>query len=284
MKNQIYFKSIRKMLKYYSILFIPVLTSCSLSAQTQEGQTMPQKVETQTATKVESDFSEIQNALQQMNKNLLLVQSEEKTTPSRSTQNTENTADLTQKSPIDPASDTKMGMGMGKGESVRSKAMMGKKSGMGKMFKIMMGNGSMMGSKPKPDNQSASVSSIGTLPGYKDVPHLYHLGEEDFFLNYQEKLNLSSDQISQLEVVKNKWEIFQSEKVLEREKLEEKLWQLTSSGIPDFNQIQKNISQVELINTKLRMSFIKQVGNAVKALHPKQALLLKEIETSMELN
>jgi hypothetical protein len=281
MESQVYLKSIRKILRYYSVLLLPALTSCSLSAQTQEGQTMPQKVATQTVTKVESDFSEIQNALQQMNKNLLLKQSEEKMTQSRSTQDTENISDLTQKAPIASGSNTKMGMGMGK--LMRSK-MMSKKGGMGKMSKMMMGNGSMMGSKPKPDNQVTSVSSIGTLPGYKDVPHLYHLGEEAFFLNYQEKLNLSSDQISQLEVVKNKWEIFQSEKVLEREKLEEKLWQLTSSGIPDFNQIQKNISQVEVINTKLRMSFIKQVGNAVKALHPKQALLLKEIEASVELN
>tara|TARA_R110002167_G_scaffold25986_5_gene89665 strand:+ start:588 stop:1433 length:846 start_codon:yes stop_codon:yes gene_type:complete len=281
MESQVYLKSIRKILRYCSVLLLPVLTSCSLSAQTQEGQTMPQKVATQTVTEVESDFSEIQNALQQMNKNLLLKQSEEKMTQSRSTQDTENISDFTQKTPIASGSNTKMGMGMGK--LMRSK-MMSKKDDMGKMSKMMMGNGSMMGSKPKPDNQVMSVSSIGTLPGYKDVPHLYHLGEEDFFLNYQEKLNLSSDQISQLEVVKNKWEIFQSEKVLEREKLEEKLWQLTSSGIPDFNQIQKNISQVEVINTKLRMSFIKQVGNAVKVLHPKQALLLKEIEASVELN
>lgn len=314
MKNKIYTQSSRKLLRYYGILLFPLITSCSLSASA-EAKMEPtaqteESVDAMPASK-DADFTQIQQSLQQINKNIQKSSSQgstqlsftektstenastEKTSTEKvSTQKSQNLSGQVNNNPETNNTKTKMSMGQGmskrgkmmrdKGMSKRDEMMMDK--GMSKRGKIMMDNESMMGSKPKPELQSISDDLGKILPGYKAVPHLYHLGENDFFLNYQGVLDLSSDQITELTMIKHQWGKIQNEKLSERKQLEQDLWQLTSLGMPDFSQIQKNISQIESINSAIRLSFIESVGRAVKTLHPKQALLLKEIDTTQDIN
>lgn len=302
MKNQIYTQSSRKLLKYYSILLFPLITSCSLSASAEaKMEPTAQTAESEEAMPAskDADFTQIQQSLQQINKNIQ-QSSSQGSTPLSFTEKTSTENASTQKSQNISGqlnsnletNDTKMNMGKGmsrrgkmmmdQGMSKRDKMMMGK--GMSKRGKIMMENESMMGSKPKPELQSITGDLGKSLPGYKAVPHLYHLGENDFFLNYQDLIDLSSDQVTELTMIKHQWSKIQNEKLSERKQLEQDLWQLTSLGVPDFSQIQKNISQIESINSAIRLSFIETVGRAVKTLHPKQALLLKEIDTTQDIN
>ena len=304
MKNKIYTQSSRKLLRYYGILLFPLITSCSLSASA-EAKMEPtaqtaESEEVMPASK-DADFTQIQQSLQQINKNIQksssqsstqLSSTEKASTEKVSMQKSQNLSGQVNNNPETNDTKTKMSMGQrmskrgkmmrDKGMSKRDEMMMGK--GMSKRGKIMMDNESMMGSKPKPELQSITGDLGKSLPGYKAVPHLYHLGENDFFLNYQDLIDLSSDQVTELTMIKHQWSKIQNEKLSERKQLEQDLWQLTSLGEPDFSQIQKNISQIESINSAIRLSFIETVGRAVKTLHPKQALLLKEIDTTQDIN
>tara|TARA_R110001583_G_scaffold186189_3_gene346828 strand:+ start:3966 stop:4895 length:930 start_codon:yes stop_codon:yes gene_type:complete len=283
--------------KYTQLLFallIPFVTSCAPSALSAQAGTK-QQVNSKLVQKNDSsenkqgpaDFDPIQSALMQMNDNLQKGQSGGTQQPMLTTTD-KGTVSVSQMQQLDSnvaaVSKNDMNMTMSKGKSKNSdspgmkmgmsklgtmKSMMPMGTCMGKMCKMMMGDQSMMGAKPT-QNDHQSLDNSEVLPGYKNAPHIYHLGEIDFFLDQKEHLSLNATQIAKLKGIKNNWLDYQSENVSTREELETKLWQLTSLGKPNWIQIKQTVSEIETINSSLRLAFIKLVGNAIELLSVEQ--------------
>ena len=260
---------------------VSILSSCSTLAQEQisdkRKEPSIENIQHSVSEQSSEDFSEIRDALEKMNENLR--QSEGRRLANTTT-STIKPKSLLNSTEMDSTEMDSTKMSMGKGTKGQMKMMMSNKGCMGKMCRMMIKDMSMMGepfdSKISKDVASGEVK----LPGYKNTPHLYHLGEVDFFLNYSDLLNLSNTQIASLEEIKIKWTILFEENITEREQLEAKLWELTSSGKPEFNQIKSIVSKIETTNTLIRLSFIKFVGNAVATLFPEQTNILRDIEFS----
>ena len=284
---------------------VSILSSCSTLAQQQisDKQREPSIENIQHSASQESseDFSEIRGALEKMNENLR--QSKESRL-ANSTTSAIKPKSLLNSTKMDStemsmgkgmkgqmkmdstkmdSSKMSMGKSMGKGTTGQMKMMMSNNGCMGKMCRMKMKDMSMMGEPFDPKISKDVAQDEVKLPGYKNTPHLYHLGELEFFLNYSELLNLSNTQITSLEEIKNKWEKQLEENVTDRKHLEAKLWELTSSGEPEFNQIKSIVSKIEATNTLIRLSFIKFVGNAVATLFPEQIKTLGDIEFSSEV-
>ena len=264
-------------------LLVLILSSCSTLAQEQisdkRKEPSIENIQHPVSQESSEDFSEIRDALEKMNENLR--QSEDSRLANTTTSTIKPKSDLN----LTKRGSTKMGptnMSMGEGTKGQMKMMMSKKGCMGKMCRMMMKDMSMMG-EPLDSKISKDVAPDEVkLPGFKNTPHLYHLGEVDFFLNYSDLLNLSNTQIASLEEIKIKWTILLEENITEREQLEAKLWELTSLGEPEFNQIKSIVSKIETTNTLIRLSFIKFVGNAVTTLFPEQINILRDIEFSSD--
>ena len=269
--------------RIFVFFLVSILSSCSTLAQQQisDKQREPSIENIQHSASQESseDFSEIRGALEKMNENLR--QSKESRLANTTT-STIKPKSLLNSTEMD-SSKMSMGKSMGKGTKGQMKMMISNKGCMGKMCRMKMKDMSMMGEPFDPKISKDVAQDEVKLPGYKNTPHLYHLGELEFFLNYSELLNLSNMQITSLEEIKNKWEKQLEENVTDRKHLEAKLWELTSSGEPEFNQIKSIVSEIEATNTLIRLSFIKFVGNAVATLFPEQIKTLGDIEFSSEV-
>ena len=298
---------------------VSILSSCSTLAQEQisdkRKEPSIENIQHSVSEQSSEDFSEIRDALEKMNENLrqskesrlantttstikpksLLKSTEMDSTKMSMGKGTKGQMKMasTEMASTEMASTEmdsskmstgkSMGKSMGKGTKGQMKMMISNKGCMGKMCRMKMKDMSMMG-EPFDSKISKDVAQDEVkLPGYKNTPHLYHLGEVDFFLNYSDLLNLSNTQITSLEEIKNKWEELLEENVTARKNLETKLWELTSSGEPEFNQIKSIVSKIETTNTLIRLSFIKFVGNAVATLFPEQIKTLGDIEFSSEV-
>ena len=142
----------------------------------------------------------------------------------------------------------------------------------GMMCKKMMRSTSMMGQPPM--SQVGSMQTTDSLPGYPYAPHLYHLGEVEFFLDHTQDLSLSSQQSAALSAIKNEW-MAQHEAITEQiSTQEEALWQATAQGQPDIVEIRKKITEIETLNGQLRLTFITRVGEAVHILTHEQVGVL----------
>ena len=255
-----------KIYNYIGIVFIPLLPSCINAAET--------TVDNQSKSYQDKNFTSIQKSLQQMNNNLQTLPSRENVKLS-----TSNDLETIGDNQGDTSSSLNQKMGRNK------MGMMTKKINcMSRMIKMMMKNKSMMGTKPLPEKQGSLPANTDVLPGYQDAPHLYHLGETDFFLDYDTALELSSDQVEQLNNIKLQWEAIQSKKVLRREQLEKKLWKETAAGMPNLNEIRDTLSEIESVNSALRLSFIEMVGQSVDVLLPQQVERIKKINISKEFD
>ena len=133
----------------------------------------------------------------------------------------------------------------------------------------------MMGQPPTQKNAQRAGE---ILPGYPNSPHLYHLGEADFFLDHSKYLSLSPQQNTLLKEIKNSWEIQQQNMAAQISKREQALWQATASGQPDLENIKKNISDIEALSSELRLAFIHSVGKAVDTLTQAQVTQLMQSE------
>ena len=179
-----------------------------------------------------------------------------------------------------PSSQTQSAMGKGKmmqgmsSGAQRSKKAMGKCKGM--MCKKMMMNMSMMGQRPMP--QATSMQASESLPGYPQAPHLYHLGEAEFFLDHTQALSLSSQQSASLTAIKNEWMAQLEEINAQISTHEQALWQATAQGQPDIADIRKKVADIETLSGQLRLRFIISVGKAVNILTPEQVGLLISAE------
>lgn len=255
-----------KIYNYIGIIFIPLLPSCISAAEP--------TVDNQSKSYQDKNYTSIQKSLQQMNNNLQTLPSRENVKLS-----TSNALETTGDNQGDTSSSLNQKMGRNK-----MGMMTKKKNCMGRMCKMMMKNKSMMGTKPLPEKQGSLSTKTDVLPGYQDAPHLYHLGEADFFLDYVSELELTSGQVEQLFNIKQQWGITQREKVTLREQLEKRLWKETASGMPNLNEVRDTLSEIASVNSTLRLSFIEMVGQSVDVLLPQQVELIKKINISKEFD
>ncbi|MBO7922333.1 hypothetical protein J5X92_08915 [Alteromonas sp. K632G] len=246
--------------------------SCSAATQVTESmeeagkpeQALHKQIE-QTAPKSTSDdFADIQKALQALDNSL--APTTQKNTSREAYSQPSSTSG-------EPSNTIKPAMGMGK----NSMTMMSKsnQSCMGMMCKMKMKNSSMMGMPQKIPPVVTDTNTLITLPGKSDALHLYHLGEDSFFMNFKDALFLSDEQLNLLVNIQDKWQTFQVSHTEKRSRLESSLWTLTSKGLPNFSDIKSTISAIEIINSELRTQFIVLVGEAVSVLTPSQ---LSQIE------
>ena len=259
-----------KIYNYIGIVFIPLLPSCISAAEP--------TVDNQSKSYQDKNFTSIQKSLQQMNKNLQTLPAQQ-TAKLSATNDLETTGDNQVKNQNDTSNSLNQKMGRNK-----MGMMTKKKNCMGRMCKMMMKNKSMMGTKPLPEKQGSLSTKTDVLPGYQDAPHLYHLGEADFFLDYVSELELTSGQVEQLFNIKQQWGITQREKVTLREQLEKRLWKETASGMPNLNEVRDTLSEIASVNSTLRLSFIEMVGQSVDVLLPQQVELIKKINISKEFD
>ncbi|WP_299975587.1 hypothetical protein [uncultured Pseudoteredinibacter sp.] len=281
------------------ILSATLLSACSTNAQpADEKERGPVPESTQgVEDNSASDFSKIQRALDQINGNSKLAVSyaSSKTTSIDRQLAGESSTALQENPSMQSSKKINMGngmgmnmgksMGMGKGMKMdmsapmsmqgmqKDKMMMGKCKGM--MCKMGMKNMSMMGQPPK-DQAPGTTNTETSLPGYVNVPHLYHIGESEFFLDHSAHLDLTQNQIDQLKAIQSQWQSQQNTIISERDSHEQRLWEFTAMGQPDYKAIQETVMAIESINSKLRLIFIKQVGQAVTVLTAQQVSKLTD--------
>ena len=177
------------------------------------------------------------------------------------------------------------GMGMkGNGQGMQmGHGMSGMKGGMGHGMMGMkkmggMGHG-MMGMKGRgqgmnmPANNHANQQTQNKNHPSSEMPmkqHLMHIGSTDFFLDHQDHIKLSADQVSKIERIKKDY-FAKAEKYKSNIQDEEaKLWELTSADSPNMKKIRKQVAEVEGEKVKERTEFISSVNNALKVLNSKQ--------------
>lgn len=235
-------------------------TACSAVTQENnpEGKKQSSQAGENTLKTQAGDFAKIQTALRSLDDSLAT-----KSKSNIDVKPSDPAASLSTPSTTSPATGA-MKMGMGKG---KNKMQMGGNSCMGMMCKMMMKNYSMMGTPPESNKPATSQSPSGfTLPGSSGALHLYHIGEQAFFLNYKETLELTDGQYQTLLTIQTEWESTQQSITQERSTLEASLWELTAQGLPQYNNIKDTISEIEGTNSALRLQFITSVGKAVSVL------------------
>ena len=285
---------IRCRLFWIGTFLVSLLPACSVNAQPDgEKQRSPLPESTQAVeNNSTSDFSKIQRSLDQMNSNLKQTASSTPENRPKTTSNErqvagESSTTLQDNSSMQSSNKMGMdkGMGMHKGMKMdmsepmtmqgmqKDKMMKGKCKGM--MCKMGMINMSMMGQPPK-DQAPGATNTETSLPGYVNVPHLYHIGESEFFLDHSAHLGLTQNQIDQLKVIQSQWQSQQNTIISERDSHEQRLWEFTAMGQPDYKVIQETVMAIESINSTLRLTFIKQVGQAVTVLTAQQVSKLTD--------
>ncbi len=140
-------------------------------------------------------------------------------------------------------------------------------SGMMAMMSAMMG--SMSQTAPM-GQQAGSASVLSQLPGYAGASHLYHVGATNFFLDHPEHIALSLDQQSQLGSLRTRSFLNRGEMNRRIQEREEQLWVLTSAEQPQYSLIDAKVREIEMLRSDLRLSFIKDVGQATSILTEEQ--------------
>ena len=148
---------------------------------------------------------------------------------------------------------------------------MGGKGGGQKGGGKMMGDGSgasAMGS------MTGSASEQASLPGFPGASHLYHIGDSDFFLDHDEHIVLSIEQRSTLGQIREQSQLQLATFDRQIAELEQELWVLTASDMPDIVQIEKKIRLIAQANGDQRIAFIRSVGVAAQVLSEGQRDIL----------
>ena len=133
-----------------------------------------------------------------------------------------------------------------------------------------MGGGCCMGSM----GQSPGAGATGTsgmsmqtsLPGFAGASHIYHVGATGFYLDYADKLGLSTQQRTSLNDLKQRALVDQSNQQRKIDEAEQALWLLTAADQPDATSVEAKIREVEKLKADQRLDFIRAVGEAAKVL------------------
>ena len=158
----------------------------------------------------------------------------------------------------------KGGMSSMNSDSSSGMNMSGQK-GMGGMG-MMKGKGMGMMGSMKDMNGSPSASMQSALPGFPGASHLYHIGSTDFFLDHGEHIDLTVDQLSKLNQIKEQTNLNQASEERNIEEAEQELWELTAADSPDMRNIEKKIREIEKLKSDKRIGFIHAVGKASQVL------------------
>ena len=82
--------------------------------------------------------------------------------------------------------------------------------------------------------------------------------------------------MDQLKAIQSQWQRQQKSLISERDSHEQRLWELTALGQPDYKALQKTVMAIESTNSKIRLAFIQQVGKAVSVLTTQQVSRLAD--------
>lgn len=244
-----------------SVLFTTACSAVPHSTEPDKKNNSTETKDTQPELNVD-DFAKIQTALRSLDNSLATQSKSNESVNPSDTSVSLNTSST-------PLSATNT-MIMGKSKNKSMVPMRGKAC-MGMMCKMMMKNSSMMGTPPEQNKTQISGSpSNESLPGVSGALHLYHVGEQAFFLNHKETLELTDGQYQMLITIQTDWESTQQSLTQQRSTLEASLWELTSQGLPQYDNIKDTITEIEATNSALRLQFITSVGKAVSVLTPSQ--------------
>lgn len=114
-----------------------------------------------------------------------------------------------------------------------------------------------------------SPRSMSSLPGVPGASHVYHIGSTGFFLD-QPQLNLTTQQQTALNRVKERALLERGNAERRIEQAEQELWALTGADQPDAAKVQAKLQEIEQLRTNERIAFIRAVGEATKQLTPEQ--------------
>ena len=151
--------------------------------------------------------------------------------------------------------------------------MSGMMTGMMGMMNQMMGMGTMPAASP---GMAMSPTAIpkSALPGFPSVSHLYHIGSTGFFLEHAQHINLTAEQQTALNKMKEDALAAKTNSDHQIEQAEQELGILTSSDQPDAAKIETKVREIEKLRVDERISFIRAVGEAAKLLTDDQRKIL----------
>jgi Spy/CpxP family protein refolding chaperone len=158
-----------------------------------------------------------------------------------------------------------------------------KKRGMGMMG--MMGEMGMMQGMDDMDSMDDGMDGMAmpsALPGFPGASHLYHIGATGFFLNHGEHIELTTEQQTKLNELKEAALLAKATSERKAAEAEQELWKLTSSGEPDAKMIEEKVREIEKIRGDQRLDFIRAVGEAAGVLTHEQHQALTGKHSSPE--
>jgi len=160
------------------------------------------------------------------------------------------------------------GPSAGGGMSMGGGATGGAPAGGAGMGGMPMGAGGARAAVPAA-RASRAPRSLSSLPGLPGASHVYHIGSTGFFLD-QPQLNLTTQQQSALNRLKERALLERANAERRIEQAEQELWALTGADQPDAAKIQAKLQEIEQLRTTQRIGFIRAVGDATKQLTPEQ--------------
>jgi len=171
---------------------------------------------------------------------------------------------------MSPSGSAPMSMGMGEMKDMSSSdqnEMADMMNMMGMMKDMKMGG-------MVPGSSGMATMPKSALPGFPGVSHLYHIGATGFFLDHADHINLTPDQQTALNNVKQQALNAKSHSEHQIEQAEQELANLTSADQPDAVKIDKKVREIEKLRGDERLAFIRSVGNAAKLLTEDQRKIL----------
>ena len=179
------------------------------------------------------------------------------------------------------------GMGSVNGGGQGSGMMGGTGTGMMGGGSGMMGGMGMMGmgAGSTAPGGTAAMNIPSSLPGFPGASHLYHIGATDFFLDQAGLINLTVEQQTALNRIKEKLPFEQADLERKLADAEQDLWQLTSADRPDQAKIESRIRSIEKLHADGRLAYIRGVGEAAKVLtDPQRQVLAGTAQPTMPMS
>lgn len=115
-----------------------------------------------------------------------------------------------------------------------------------------------------------AVQMATTLPGFPGASHIYHIGATGFFLDHPQHITLTTEQLKQLNEIKEKTLLGQATFDRWIDQAEQELWMLTSEDAPDAAKIEAKIREIAKLTADKRIAYIRAVGEAARVLTDEQ--------------
>ena len=120
----------------------------------------------------------------------------------------------------------------------------------------------------------SALSKPSALPGFSGASHLYHIGSSGFFLDHPQHIDLSVEQRTSLNQIKERSELDQASASRREQEAEQDMWLLTSADQPDNALIEAKLAMIQQMKGDARLQFINAIGSAVKILTDRQRSIL----------